>query len=140
MFHSGSVSGRSDGMEEWVADTGAPHHTTESVDDVLNVRALPGGNKNVILGNGTVDVSPSPIVATDPFAPIPTGLIAVPGLDLRLSSNNRKGTESSPPAFFPRFLSIQEFQVRRTFQIWHLKVLPRSSTINNRKTPMGSGH
>ncbi|CAM9644426.1 unnamed protein product [Pylaiella littoralis] len=43
-----------DGAEKWVADTGATHHTTGSLDQLFTLRCPPPGNSNVVVGNGTV--------------------------------------------------------------------------------------
>lgn len=48
------MSGRRDDLKEWVADTGASHHPTGSMDGMFNMRAPPRGNENVILGDCTV--------------------------------------------------------------------------------------
>lgn len=51
-FRGASVSRRSDGRKEWVADTGGSHHTTGIMNDEYNVQAPPRGRESVILGDG----------------------------------------------------------------------------------------
>ncbi|CAM9539419.1 unnamed protein product, partial [Sphacelaria rigidula] len=43
-----------DGTEEWLADNGASHHTTGSMDGIFDLRPPPTGKEYVVVGNGTV--------------------------------------------------------------------------------------
>ena len=54
LYQGGRIDMVGDGTEEWLADNGASHHTTGSMDNMFDLRRPPAGNEHLVVGNGMV--------------------------------------------------------------------------------------
>ena len=54
LYQGGRIDMAMDGTEEWLADNGASHHGTGSMDNMFDLRPPRAENEYVVVGNGTV--------------------------------------------------------------------------------------